>query len=157
METFKIPSDNLYKFICIGGLVLVISSYLSLVYKDQKYADQVLEYYSQAKIVGEEVNQLKSTSNSLTASMGKVSNDSLQQQNNEIINKLNSYELDITKVNNLANQLDYLKSDLDVQNKFLNKVIDIGFLFIAVGFILWYWKLQRYLDLIVKKQARESN
>jgi hypothetical protein len=172
----NIPTDSLYKFLALGGLVgVVLISILidfqqkDLMEKDDlnvkeqiSLTDSLPEFYSQylSKLVKEigvkKLHQIALKQKSISEE--KLA--SLQNQIDSLELVVRMYEM---KVDNLKNRDSLLQSDrrfLASRRKIVNEIIsneskmsDILFFISVIGFFLWYVKIQRYQDIIIRKQA----
>ncbi len=155
MNIPNLPSDNLYKFICIGGLILSISSFLSIIYQNQQYANRMFDISYETKLIKEKKDHLINDLNSFEKHVDKMPVSTAQERLKEFKENMRQNELELIKVENSLERLDYFAKDQDSQNKFLKRMFNLGAFCMMIGFILWYTKLQRYLDLIVKRQANQ--
>lgn len=104
----NLPTDNLYKFMAIFGLVLLIASFIIPGIYDNKIRNDVEYFYHNYGMYGLEQADLASTSNLIMKIYGN-------------------------------------------EDKLLTLTSFIGgIILIVAGFILWYIKTQKYLDMILK-------
>lgn len=151
---FDIPTDNLYKFISISGLVLLISiTSLFIFYMsslDKKYYD----YNSNNELIEKDSVIL----NKLFLSINRDTTNYLTEIEKQI--RIADFELKYNEKQN-ENNIRMREYQFYYNNKFyivLSFIILVSFsLFIIVyGFYLWYKKLQNYLDIKVRDDATKE-
>lgn len=155
------PTDNLYKFISISGLLIFLVSFIFPRYLNKEY---VLLY---GEIKGElrsMENEIESLDNSI------VSDDSIRAQIPllllhpslpNLFQKLLSDEL--YKSKNLRKEMrdlvkkwetsEALYSEIENWRKIGYYGIGCGLILMIIGFALWYLRLQKYQDMILKNEA----
>lgn len=170
MQFPNLPTDNLYKFIAISGLILI---FLSTVLPAWTIHNMQLE---QIEIEGEiDLNIFKTK---------------LLEEETKRMQKLDEYleSLSPTRYRKLMKSEDKLSKELertretimDLQNKnmqiniknkkvkyFVDKITQmklvfiignfIGTMFTYYGFSLWYRRLQKYQDQIIKNEATKTD
>jgi len=161
------PTDNLYKFISISGTLLLIISFTFVTFFElrlnQKIADNTgdiavtknkLEYVTHLiKQIESDIADLggeNSTIEDMQEYIGELSKDSSAHQSSlrEIID-LNQKSMK----KNITNQ--WLAEDLK-RLIFLKKLGMIAGSFLMVcGFSLWYFQVQRHLDVQLRKKNSE--
>lgn len=138
LKTPTIPTDNLYKFMALSGVfsavVLIVTMQLTLYNLMLKTS----ELNGLTKILKEEKDSLKKK-------------DSIQ---NEKVERFTE------RYNELTKTLLVHQTSLDYFISFKN----LGYLMIIIficqsiwGFMLWYHRLQKYQDEMLKREAEESN
>lgn len=140
----NLPTDSLYKFCALAGLIVTT---LSIVLPNIALHNLTLELIKtngEIKVLEAESQHFKDAGNK----------DSLSpEEKTNLLEK--SKELEI--------KLIQLKSKNDAEN-FLNEQTQhwrsiaffgafLGVILIATGFILWYRKVQKYQDIILKNEA----
>jgi hypothetical protein len=144
------PTDNLYKFLALSGLALLV---FSVVYPTTRMTElriRQAETRSQLKIrtleieaIEKELNQEIQVQPPSTEQLAILSDRGLQSGIKNA--QLSSY---IEQTNVLVEELSFFMLLLNIGMFF-------GFTMAVVGFWLWYHKVQRLLDLIAKKQMAE--
>ena len=136
MQLIKPPSDNLYKFIAIFGLVITIyCPYQTFTLVDSLYKQEYT-----IKLKEDLYNLIKDNNKiNLESEQGfKIKEDSIKIANEK---KIFRYELD---------------RKVDKFIPFLLIGTFIGILTMLIGLTLWYKKTQRYQDLILTNEAEKS-
>lgn len=187
MSIFTPPTDNLYKFMALSGIVLIIAFIVPLLFFHQtgmEYLEQVRgskELEVQEKFVNQRLETLKLRDKEAKdekqelqkrlAGLNPASNSTeidklevrIKEANREIDSIADSsYELSL----NLALKQAQVNSEETVS---LNRRRDsrvaivvgaiwviLGFFLSVFGFPLWYIKLQRHQDRVVKKEAEDK-
>lgn len=145
MSPTNIPTDNLYKFCAIAGLVLMITSFLTMVTFNHSLGIRVAEEEGLVRAVEREQKVFDK--------LGISVND-LNPKSEYLANKISRH---LDNLDKASSSLAVLK-ELHSQQVFLSIACSIGlvagFLLSNIGFGLWYRKLQRYQDFIVMAEAR---
>ena len=183
---FTPPTDNLYKFMALSGIVLVVAFFIPLVFFRQtamEYLAQVRgskELEVQEKFVNQRLETLKlrqqhliDTKNKLQKRLEGVNSASnsetdkleglLKETNSEIESIEDaSHELSL----NLALKRAQVDSEETVnfnERRDSRVLIVVGVIWVVLGlalsfagFWLWYKKLQRYQDRVAKKEAEDK-
>ena len=145
MKLPSLPTDNLYKFIALFGLFLVITtiySYSTIQNDlDEKWAKGAAVLEAQSDLL---MAQLKIHDKPTEQQKGKISDlkkrkEKLEQTGTEVEDYWTAYR----KAKRWKNSLLFLMA--------------VGFLMIIIGFYLWYVKLQKYQDIILINQAKSRN
>ncbi|WP_405250509.1 hypothetical protein [Dokdonia sp. Asnod3-C12] len=182
----KLPTDNLYKFISLFGLTLVVL-YTFLNYKSDLELDkETAELSYEIDLINYEIDKANRERKDWINNVGdlcetKACNCKIEEKNdlNIKINfdqkECNSQDifLEITRLQEFIDvDVIKLKSKMDIvnakqnlikrkegnfkqQNSGLNWLLIFGIVMSFIGFILWYQKVQRYQDRILKEQASE--
>lgn len=134
----KLPTDNLYKFIAIFGLILLLSTFLGyyLVLKEKGLLFYELDNNIMAQIkIGDTLMY-----------------DKHWIKDNQLAEKLHDNTLKIIlNVQDLDNQY----RTLNFYSQFLYLFAGLSFLLMIFGFLQCYNKTQKYLDIILKNQVEQ--
>lgn len=150
-----LPTDNLYKFIALFGLTLVILSFIPF-YHSYKVKIEEIEVIAN-------FNKLKPQSDRLIIYIKSL----LAEKDYEPEGNLAPKSLLIKEYNKLYMPIEIELNKLEIQtlkNAELKKlvraelILSIMILLMGVGFMFfgfkhWYYKLQKYQDMIIIKQA----
>lgn len=132
MSLPTIPTDNLYKFLAIAGLVLIITFEILYVSKGSQVTSRELALREDIELLQKRVNE-------------KIDRGDAKEAR-ELFLKL---ENQCTEYRKLAFDVDHF----DVIGK-QRKLFDVvGAVMSIIGFGLWYDRVQKYQDIILKKQA----
>ena len=176
----NLPTDSLYKFMALGGLtgaiVLIIFMHFELnkvssdIYKlSEEVAKESVEMeyiVDDTTLLKEKISALETFINSAEKKKHLSKNEmknlkntfqkldsisqALKEKTKEIRSKNKIFEVRASELKNRNAQLAEF-----VRNKYW-----IVFYLMALsllGFFLWYFKIQRYQDIIIKKQAESLN
>lgn len=136
MEHTKLPTDSLYKFIAIFGLVAVIGS--------QYAAFKVLETHWERLIAfmenvsdpdGSKYMMLRRFSETDSSDMDKYVQSLPPSERSAFIGAFRQH------------------SDIELIEFPIKWGVRFGVAMIVFGFSMWYYKVQRHLDEILRKQA----
>ena len=168
-----LPTDNLYKFIAIFGMLLIILPFLVFP-TIQNYKYRIIDLTTKAALKDNELKELEK--------IVKQVEDKTSQLNKEEHIKNYENEFDVNKsreVNDVEkNVKDVFKKieigeieSINLNNELKKVVADfnyfailiyiikvfpiIGFIISIIGFYLWYNKNQKYLDIIIKKESEK--
>jgi|GEM_PF-1930129 len=160
LTSFKPPTDNLYKFMAITGLILVVLGVVLTVQRfgvlmeshtvaadllqqawldadeNQAVYDLLNKYWLQAKD--------GSTAFGLTLEAQEIDGVSP-----EAIASLRRFEI-------AAEEMARGYSLNHVTNQLLGALLGIGLFFMVTGFFAWYFRTQKYQDAIIRQQAKEA-
>jgi hypothetical protein len=150
----RLPTDNLYKFVALSGVLLVIVGYgipaYSLV-RSSALARPILreqvERIARQKVMISQYERSTAAYKKNDAAAGRALYDSANRLNDSL-----------KRTSPLADEaFDEVKEDRDLLNDF----VKVGFLLVAIGgicaiwgFTNWYTKLQRPLDEIISREAK---
>ena len=165
--TPTIPTDSLYKFLLVGGIVLMLASPY-FYFKNQANFSNKLDktdstmtyiYYNQSRLT-KELNSFnrKYTSIKLNNNYTQKNIDSLKEQLEELVNFQDSLhnKFEMVKVNR-----DYEQSIYGIIDSCLMLMLTIGIIMCGYGFYNWLVKVQnlqdKLLELEVNARVKELN
>ena len=135
----------MYKFLAVGGLILLIVSLTLSVLMIDSYSaksisllERTLEINKETQEVGLRLKTLKPEDLQNDSELRKLFSQTLENGNkNDIVIK----------------ELDFIGSSMKTKQYMLYFASVVGAVTSVKGFYLWYYRLQRYEDAIVKKRA----
>ena len=136
MNLPNIPTDNLYKFQCVTGLVLVIVTTIFSIFSIGQIRLKTAEVEIDAKIIKARQQQLKSDIDEAS----------------QILNLTQQMEENIIKDEVMIDT--YKKQTEDLKFLFQFGFITGALLYIP-GYLFWYLNLQRYKDFLFKEEGFE--
>lgn len=161
MNIPNFPTDNLYKFIAISGLILILVSMVipfikseEILLQTQKDSLKLSIFEIQSKYLDENVEFLKSRMEKLleenkdTKFTNEDKEDAIKLQND-----LMQLEIDLANIKNKNNITEESLNTLRNLRKTFSLVGVLGFVLATFGFLMWYVKLQFHLDKIIEKQS----
>lgn len=150
MDFTTLPTDNLYKFLALTGVLIAA---LSVFVPYTLIGDAIRE---QTEIYGgQEIAQieLKYIEDELKEALEKNKGELPSEERLRLRKELRDAKIEGEKAITRFNHFSYLRQRaLDIRRHAL-----IGFWFgvalASTGFVLWYTRLQRYQDIILRKQT----
>jgi hypothetical protein len=149
MQIPNVPTDNLYKFISISGLVLIVTSFIAISISQREVADQIFTTHQEALSVGKAIQQLDDEMDALVSNPTPESYVRAKQ----ILEETKPLEVELAKLESMNDKSEYMHLASTEDLNFFKNQIYFGFFLTILGFIGWYYRLQRHLDAIVKKEA----
>jgi hypothetical protein len=140
MLNSSLPTDNLYKFLAIAGVALIIFSFymshsrMDLMWQRQ---DEWMRTYTKT------FSELRTKTNQLKQNSG----ENAKALKDEIL------KLRMAMINDDFTKWQFRETTLDLFNE-LQVVLYLGCLLAAIGFTFWYTRVQKYLDAALKKQSQ---
>ena len=155
MQLPSLPTDNLYKFIALSGLVLLVTAIVVPVKIqdeiDKDFARLVLIQQVKIDLAVLEWNQAGSPPKTLTTEEAiEKWRSSQKEKKEELQSRLRKLE-----VSGADAEFEYY-SAIRVRKRWRRIAYcigAIGILLMCIGFRLWYVRLQKYQDKIIRRQA----
>lgn len=123
----NLPTDNFYKFCCLSGLFLIVTSVICSIYTYKSSLNAEIKHSTDIQIL-----ELKQKQKLPLSMQEKV----LLQNSKEL--------LSITK------------SDKHYALRWIVYLFILGLFLFTYGFICWYMKIQRYEDAIIRFQEQKE-
>ncbi|MBP6408790.1 MAG: hypothetical protein KBE24_01960 [Fusobacteriaceae bacterium] len=168
-----LPTDNLYKFMAIFGMLLIILPFLVFP-TIQNYKYRIIDLTTKAALKDNELKELEKIVKQVEDKTSQLNKEEhIKNYENEFdVNKsreVNEVEktvkdvfkkIEIGEIEsiNLNNELKKVVADFNYFAIliYIIKVFPIiGFIISIIGFYLWYNKNQKYLDIIIKKESEK--
>lgn len=168
-----LPTDNLYKFMAIFGMLLIILPFLVFP-TIQNYKYRIIDLTTKAALKDNELEELEKIVKQVEDKTSQLNKEEhIKNYENEFdVNKsreVNEVEktvkdvfkkIEIGEIEsiNLNNELKKVVADFNYFAIliYIIKVFPIiGFIISIIGFYLWYNKNQKYLDIIIKKESEK--
>ena len=145
----SLPSDNLYKFLAITGLSIALFSFYLLHVRLDRDWERMIQADKQWMASMDELKQLarsrykpKQATSPRTKAMAGTTDDEFKKRVAQIRQQMQEEYLSRTPTLQLFDELQV--------------VLFGGLLFLGMGFTLWYFRVQKYIDIAVKKQSVTS-
>ena len=150
MKLPTLPTDNLYKFLALTGLVVALASVIFPYSKEYDSAIDMMEILQERKLLVIETKYLKVEVEAIrkTETHGDASI--------QLLEKLKEIELRDALLTAKREQQDYIQLHIELLNKYSKRSFVIGIILSALGFLLWYFKVQRYQDKRLKKRGDDG-
>ena len=168
-----LPTDNLYKFMAIFGMLLIVLPFLVFP-TIQNYKYRIIDLTTKAALKDNELKELEKIVKQVEDKTSQLNKEEhIKNYENEFdVNKsreVNEVEktvkdvfkkIEIGEIEsiNLNNELKKVVADFNYFAIliYIIKVFPIiGFIISIIGFYLWYNKNQKYLDIIIKKESEK--
>lgn len=151
MDLGVIPTDNLYKFLAISGLVLVIFSFVFANKLISRLRERLFEVQVDVAKINAELDFLESQQGaSPDLGGGTPVSDPLHSQREQKV------ALAVADIK--MEQLEFLIRETRIATKGLILGVGIGGAMMVAGFTLWYEKLQKPLDQEIQmKEVSQPN
>lgn len=151
MDILKPPTDNLYKFIAISGLLIFLASFIfpQILYKD--YAMKFAEIEGDLRVMQKQLDTLNSI-------METEPDDPLQKKENDIEINRRVIELD-RGLAEVVRKREFRVALSDYARRwqlFGYIGMSFGLVMMSGGFYFWYSRLQKYEDKRMKRKASDS-
>lgn len=140
MNFSQVPTDNLYKFMAIFGLILILFFGASI-FAASRGLEPALEKYA---VVSRDINNTLEELNAIQRQSSALTPAEVAL----VTQNINSVLINISEGQAYVNSFQILL----VAGKLS---LIIGILLSGTGFCLWYLRTQRYQDKILKKQAEQ--
>ena len=147
------PTDNLYKFMAITGLALMVLSFVPLEIAVRDLHLRAIELGGQNKILTIELQRLNEQSEAAPHAPGK-SGDERREHLRDLWTQARIKQAQI------ATTKEQLEATLEKYRDyvFFSSVgVGIGGFLSVLGFSLWYKRLQRYQDEAIRASTRTSD
>ncbi|MEO0964155.1 MAG: hypothetical protein AAFY08_03460 [Planctomycetota bacterium] len=156
-DAFKPPTDNLYKFIAVSGLVFGIACLASLIYLIGTSVDASVEVKQSLRTAYAELLGNEAAVEALNAAMANYEvGDNLGELIDQV-READGESPDIQSVVLLLQSFDQFNADrsmLDTYQDYIAGGTAWSIFISFFSFIAWYWRLQRYEDRIIKLKAQ---
>lgn len=164
-----LPTDNLYKFLAIFGLVILFGSNLLSYRLMEELRSKVDRSTSLSKLFSLEVkfieDDVKTAEDELNVLkkqikegqiVKEVADEQMKEKMKEVKNlreRIRQGEKNLAE--NPPTDPKVFLSEIDFIRFILRDGTFIGYFVSTLGFILWYIKLQRYQDIFIKNEAEK--
>ena len=143
----RIPTDNLYKFIAMSGIALIIFSCVTAFINASRREGIIDEIKAKMDMRDAYLNIAKDYKKTIDV-IGNVG--TISEMHNKAIDKANKF------ANELTDRVYVLETIVEQRNvTYIMSFVSsfVGTILACVGFLLWYKKLQIYQDAIIKREA----
>jgi hypothetical protein len=149
MDILKPPTDNLYKFIAISGLLIFLASFVfpQILYKE--YAIKYAEIEGDLSVLERQIETLNSITESDDARSKKEDNVEIKRRRAEFDKGLE----EVLRKRELRVALSNYARRWEI---FGYIGMSFGLVMMVSGFYFWYSRLQKYEDKLMKLKASDS-
>ena len=146
-----IPTDNLYKFVALAGVALVL---ISLIYPEQALRDlgaKKIDSETQLRVLLAQADRLESELDLLETSKDVEDKrlDRIKEQNDEI-------RINALKASGENQKIALYATHHESVATYAKYLLILGSAMSFLGFFLWYRRVQRPADLAVAEQAKSG-
>jgi hypothetical protein len=141
------PTDNLYKFIALSGLTICVLCLFAGLLSERDLALRMAEIEGMIRVADAEKQRFDAAG--IPLSTMEPRNAFIEQR---LLRHLENLEK-AGKANEISREL--LRQQM-LSRRWLGGGFIFGGIVAQIGFSLWYWRLQRYQDARVKKDAEAA-
>jgi len=144
----NLPTDNLYKFIALVGVVVLLAASYFPIIKARELRLAKIEIEGQMRLLEIEVQHLQDTSKQLG------SNETIGDCNREeLVGKAYKLKMKNEEIKTNSKKVEVIGIDYELIRKIQVAGMILGFILSAFGFFLWYFRIQKYQDKQLKKNS----
>jgi len=148
MNLPNLPTDNLYKFVALVGVVILIGASYFPIVKAREYQLSMVKLEGQLRLLNLELEYLKEKATHL-----KSDQDNTGHNRTELIYEAHQLKMKHEKLKTKSEELRVLELDYVFFSSMQRIGMLMGILTGILGFSLWYFKIQRYQDRQLKKNS----
>ena len=164
INTFSsIPTDSLYKFLSLSGIVLILASATIPEYFRKIFLFQLFDVRSrhdidviEVKFLEEKIDALRNELNALKSDEN-TSSESRRIELSDVENAINEKIFELSKNIPITaceiKKIEYLSLRVKIITIYQKMFMFIGISFTFFGFYFWYFKLQIFLDAAIRLYA----
>ncbi|TRZ65045.1 MAG: hypothetical protein D4Q79_00145 [Spirochaetia bacterium] len=160
MNIPNLPTDNLYKFMAIFGLVIIISGfyfYTTIIDKYSLAASSLIKEEGILKIetdyLSDEVALLETRIEIANGQGDKNILNNVLADYKAVKDELKQKEIARESIEQKIYDLEFIEKDVNAIKAYHFGAIGLGMVLMVYGFWLWYSKLQYYQDLIIRREV----
>lgn len=143
-----IPTDNLYKFLALAGVALVVLGYVVPHDKINDIERRIAEADAQRLIFTAELHALDKDT-SLAKQLKTVPPEQLK----DLTGRLLDVQRKFAQIDGADLQVNVMKKQLEREQALFRQLVRLGSMLSLSGFVLWYVLVQRPTDLVNKSQG----
>ena len=140
MVFYSLPHDNLYKFVALSGIALLLISIPYPLGKLDELAMQLAELEGQVSVLAVKRNQLKNETTTLNQDPSSFS-DAVAR-----LHKAQELEIAAAELDAKLRQVESSVTRINSYKLYFSFGAGIGSVLALFGFFLWYWRIQRHQD-----------
>jgi hypothetical protein len=177
LDKFLPPTDNLYKFIAISGLMLIVFSFVPN-YISFKFTEQQIGYIgNQYKFIVEsdqlikDINKQVENQKQLIRDLEELPKKTNGENNEKLLQVKKNLEEEAKKLGEKQIAMNLKEAELKTAGEYITFydltitrlvslsviIFLVGVFFVVVGFYFWYQKMQKPNDLILISQTKEQS
>lgn len=147
----NLPTDNLYKFLALSGLLLAVISFaypMNLIYEAR---EQLISQQTEFKVLKIELESIHAQ-----LEIADVRGSLVTGEGRELLEKHYKNDIALIKVNGQAAKIELLANEIESWKLWMAILVGLGVFFTVVGFILWYRVVQAPADKLLCLQLIEA-
>lgn len=148
MSLPNLPTDNLYKFVALVGVIILIATLYFPIMKAREYRLSMVKLKGQLRLLDIELDYLKEKATDL-----KSDHDNTGHTRTELIYEAHQLKMKSEELKTKGEELRILELDYQLLISIQKSGMLMGILTGILGFSLWYFKIQRYQDRQLKKNS----
>jgi len=151
MNLPTLPTDNLYKFLALSGLAIAIFSLVFPMIRISEIKMKLVEAETQSNVLNVEIEELKEDTDrwAKKTSLSPEETASLRK-------RLIELRIKGVQIRGRFEQIKSLNKDLDYSMILIWVGLPLGMLISYLGFLLWYFRVQKPNDLLLRKQVESD-
>ena len=144
MTGLNLPTDNLYKFFAIAGVSMTLLSLYLMLTRAEMGTTMRNQLDLEARLIEIEEKQIEEAWKNLKQKAGPEAK-ALEKARNDIATRKARLSENARAATRFLQMSVAIVKDLQVAHY-------LGYVFAGLGFFLWYYKVQRYMDKALKQQ-----
>ena len=155
MQIPNLPTDNLYKFMAIAGLALIIISVIIPLWIIHDLKIKGYDLKIEMAIIDVEAKSFEKQFQLHTQvphNKKELSDHSHKQYFATVLDM----EKNIAKTKGQVDKLEFLRSEIQKMRVIIALGLGLGLILTFNGFRLWYSRLQKYQDAAIKSEAQKQ-
>jgi len=141
------PTDNLYKFLALAGILIVVGGYVFVYLQADRSQELLRELKQGAALIHAETE---------IARLRSLLNDPNERRGKHLEEGYEAAARERARLTKVEEELKFLLAWKNRSMILLAAAHVVGSVLSAVGFALWYQRVQRYQDLILRRQATDT-
>jgi exopolysaccharide biosynthesis protein len=149
MNIPNLPTDNLYKFMALSGLFILILSVVYPLYRENELTQRLLALEGEIEVLNVDIIfQTELAKNTKRHSFSLSDPD---------IPQILRFKEASVKIETQRKQLLFLSSEIEKYKRFRWIGVFCGMALILSGFMLWYYRVQRFQDILLYREATKTD
>jgi hypothetical protein len=140
------PTDNLYKFLSVFGLITLIFSTAAPLWTSYTLSLRIYQLQSEGDTLKIELDYLQRKIGQENSSDRFIA---------EQASNTKDLQIRTAQLSRKTEEIKFIREELEGWKIFIVVGMALGWSLIFIGFSLWYFRLQRYQDIILKNEAKK--
>ena len=156
MQIPNLPTDNLYKFMALSGLILIILSAVFPLWLLHNIGLEHIEIKKELDLLDIEERYLREEQEEAREGLKALPPNKKIEARRSIDEKAKDYSKKLMQTKGNFEKMKYLVSEAKKLKIFSCIGAGVGAIVTYCGFLLWYRRLQKYQDQIIKSEAQKQ-